>query len=111
MSLESFQRWLHLCFKPHLNSRSAHKVMRPQNCGSLNFGNFGTPILESRDKMPLDVGLVDKHKIYYKGEGGGFPQIRVVMNVVSPSCSWFVLTPKVLQLCTNHLVFGLCRLM
>ncbi len=26
-----------------------------------------------RQKVHLDVGLVDKHRVYYKGEGGGFP--------------------------------------
>jgi len=26
-----------------------------------------------------------------------------------PCCSWLVLTPKVLQLCTNHLVWDVCR--
>jgi hypothetical protein len=24
-----------------------------------------------------------KHRVYYKGEGDGFPQVRVVMNLVS----------------------------
>ncbi len=28
-----------------------------------------------RTKCHLDVGLVEKHKIYYKGEGGGFPKL------------------------------------
>jgi hypothetical protein len=32
------------------------------------FGNPGT-------NCHLDVGLVEGHKIYYKGEGGGFPQV------------------------------------
>jgi hypothetical protein len=60
-------------------------------------------------KCHLDVGLVEKHKIYYKGEGGGFPQVQAVVNLVNPSCPWLVLAPKVLQLCTNHLVWVLCR--
>jgi hypothetical protein len=32
-----------------------------------------------------------------------------MMNLVSPSCLWFVLAPKVFQLCTNHLVLVLCK--
>ncbi len=36
-------------------------------------------------KCHLDVGLVERHKIYYKGEGGGFPQVRAVVSFVSPS--------------------------
>jgi hypothetical protein len=31
----------------------------------------------------LDVGLVERHKVYYKGEGGGFPQVRAMMNLMS----------------------------
>jgi len=31
--------------------------------------SFGSP----RTKCHLDVGLMERHKIYYKGEGGGFP--------------------------------------
>ncbi len=36
-------------------------------------------------KCHLDVGLMGRHKIYYKGEGGGFPQVQVVVNLVSPN--------------------------
>ncbi len=60
-------------------------------------------------KNHLDVAPVERCKLYYKGEGGGFPQVQPVMSFVSLSCSWFILTPKVLQLCTNHLVLILCR--
>jgi hypothetical protein len=62
-----------------------------------------------RSKCHLDVGLVEKHKVYYKGEGDGFPQVRAVVSFVSPNCQWFVLTSKVLQLYMNHLVLVLCR--
>jgi len=34
-------------------------------------------------KNHLDVGAVDKHKIYYMGEGGGFPRIRAMVSHVS----------------------------
>jgi hypothetical protein len=47
--------------------------MGPQSCGSPNFGNFGTPFGSPGTKCHLDVGLVERHKGYYKGEGGGFP--------------------------------------
>jgi len=33
----------------------------------------------------LGVGPVAKHKVYYKGEGGGFPQVWAMMSVVSLS--------------------------
>ncbi len=66
---------------------------------SLPFGSPGT-------KFPLDVGLVGGHKVYYKGEGDGFPQVWAVVSLVSPSLPVVHLNTKSLQLCTNHLVFG-----
>jgi hypothetical protein len=34
--------------------------------------------------MPfLDVGLVERHKVCYKGEGGGFPHVRAVVSLVN----------------------------
>jgi hypothetical protein len=34
--------------------------------------------------MQLGVGPMAKHKVYYKGEGGGFSQVRAVVNLVNP---------------------------
>jgi hypothetical protein len=28
---------------------------------------------------------MEKHRVYYKGEGGGFPQIWAVVSLVSPN--------------------------
>jgi hypothetical protein len=36
-------------------------------------------------KCHLDVGLVERHIISYKGEGGGFPQVWGVVSLVRPS--------------------------
>ncbi len=57
-----------------------HKVARILILGisRLPFGSPGT-------KCHLDVGFVASHKVCYKGEGGGFPQVRAVVNLVSPS--------------------------
>jgi hypothetical protein len=44
----------------------------------LSLGSPGT-------KCHLDVGLVERHKVYYKGEGGGLPQVRAVVSLVNPS--------------------------
>jgi hypothetical protein len=57
--------------------------MGPQSCGSPNFGNFGSP----ETKCHLGVGLMARHKVYYKGEGGGFPQVRAVVSLVNLSLS------------------------
>jgi len=107
--LESSQRVLKLCFRPYLNQRSTHKVMGPQSHKSPNFGNFGgLPLGSPSTKSHLDVGLVERHKVYYKGEGGGSPGHG---SLVSLSCPWLILAPKVLQLCNNHLVLVFCRSM
>jgi len=45
----------------------------------------GLPFGSPRTKCHLDVGLVERDKVYYKGEAGGFPQVRAVVSLVSPS--------------------------
>jgi hypothetical protein len=67
------------------------------------------PLRSLKTKSHLDVGSVAKHKVYYKGEGGGFPQVQVVVSLVCLCCSCLVLAPKVFQLCINHLVWVLCK--
>jgi hypothetical protein len=47
-------------------------------------GNSGTPTWESWTKCHLDVAPVKRLKKYYKGEGGGFPQVWVVVSLVNP---------------------------
>ncbi len=44
----------------------------------LTLGSPGT-------KWHLGVGPMAKHRVYYKGEGGGFPQVGVVGSLMS-SC-------------------------
>jgi hypothetical protein len=77
-SLKSSWQRLQLCFRPHPDWRSAYKIIALQNRGSPNFGNF-SPGTESH----LDVGLVERRKVYCKGEGGGFPQVQAVVSLVS----------------------------
>ncbi len=67
-------------------------------------GISGLPLRSPETKCHLDVGLVERHRIYYKGKGGGFPQVRAVVSLVVQVCSWLVLALKMLQLCTNQLV-------
>ncbi len=54
------------------------KVARISTLGISGNGSPGT-------KCHLDVGLVERHIVYCKGEGGGCPQIRAVVNLMSPS--------------------------
>ncbi len=45
----------------------------------------GLPLGNPGTKSHLDMGLVGRHRVYYKGEGDGFPQVRAVVSLVSPS--------------------------
>ncbi len=40
---------------------------------------FGSP----RTKCHLDAGPMVNHKVYYKGEDGGFPQVWVVVSIMN----------------------------
>jgi hypothetical protein len=70
--------------------------MGPQSCGGPNFGNFGTP----RTKCHLGVGLVVRHRVYYKGEGDGFPQVQAMVSFVSPNLP--VVRPNTKSASTMH---------
>jgi hypothetical protein len=70
--------------------------------------SYGVPILEISGfprgslgtKWHLGVVPMAKLKEYYKGEGGGFPQVRAVMSLVSP---WlFVVCPCTKSVPTMH---------
>jgi hypothetical protein len=64
--------------------------MGRQSCGSLDFGNFGTPGTKSH----LDVGLMKRHIIYYKVEGGGFPQVQAMVSLMNLSLPVACLSTK-----------------
>jgi hypothetical protein len=73
--------------------------------GAISGLPFGSPGKNSH----LDVASVESCRVYYKGEGGGFLQVRAGVSLVCPCCPWLVLAPRVLQLCTNHFVWVVCR--
>jgi hypothetical protein len=77
--------------------------MGPQSRGSPNLRDFGTHTWESRDEM-TGASLEAKHKVYYKGEGGDFPQIQVVVNLVSPCLPVAYSCIKMFQLRTNQFI-------
>jgi len=95
-----------------ISIRGLHaKLWRPKVAWGPTSMISGLPLWNPGTKIHLDVGPMERCRVYYKGEGGGFPQVWVVVNLVCPCCPWFILAPKVLQLCTNHLVLVLCRSM
>jgi hypothetical protein len=97
--LKSSQGELEVCFKPHPDRRSGQGVMSCQSPDSPNRGSFGavSELPSPGTKGHLDVVPVEWHKVYYMGEGVGFPRVRAVVSQVSQSCPWLVLAPRVLQ--------------
>ncbi len=63
----------------------------------LSLGSPGT-------KRHLGAGPVARHRIYYKGEGGGFPKFGLWWVLWIHVCSWLVHAPKGFQLCINQLI-------
>jgi len=63
-------------------------------------GISGLPFGSPGTKCHLDVGLVEKHKVHYKGEGGGFPQVQAVVSLVSSSL--FVVRLNTKSVLTMH---------
>jgi len=78
MPLERSWRDLQLCFRWRVDQRSAPKVMKLQSCGSPENARFrdshaGVPKVPGQNGH-LDATPAASHKVYYKGEGDGFPQ-------------------------------------
>jgi hypothetical protein len=60
------------------------KLWASKLVGDPIFGISGLQLGSPKTKWHLGVGPVAKHKVYYKGEGGGFPRVRAVVILVSP---------------------------
>jgi hypothetical protein len=58
----------------------------------------GLPFGSPKTKCHLDVGLMERHKAYYKGEGGDFPQVWVVVSLVNLSLPMARLSTKNAQI-------------
>jgi hypothetical protein len=59
------------------------KLWAPKIVGVIVVGISGLPLGSLETKCHLDVGPMASYKVYYKGEGGGFPQVRAVVSFVS----------------------------
>jgi hypothetical protein len=68
MTLESSRRELQDCLRPHPNRRSEQELMDAQSPESVNKDNFGTPLWESREKVPFGCSLGrELQRILYGG--------------------------------------------
>ncbi len=102
--LKSSRRGLQICFKLHLNHTSTHKVMGPQNYESPTLGISRLPFGSLETKWHLGASPVVRHKIYYKGKGGGFPQLLDVVSFISLCLLVVHSCTKMFQLRNNQFV-------
>jgi len=84
-ALERSRQELQLWFKTRPDPSLGRGAMAVQSSGSptgtLSRLHFGSP-----NKMcHSDVASATSRREYYMGEGGGFPRLRAVLNVVCPS--------------------------
>jgi hypothetical protein len=59
------------------------KLWAPKVTRVLTLGISGFSLESFGTKWHLGAGPVAKHKVYYKGDDGGFPQVRAVVSLVS----------------------------
>jgi len=76
------------------------KLWAPKIVGVPTLGISGIPLGSPGTKCHLDVGPVANHRVYYKEEGGGFPQVRAMVSLVSPSL--FVVHPSTKSVLAMH---------
>jgi hypothetical protein len=82
MALESFQRGLQVWFRPCPDQRSGREAMMSQSPGSPKPGQFrGSP----GKKCHLGASVAERHKEYYREDGGDTSPARAVVCHVSPS--------------------------
>jgi len=53
------------------------------------------------------VGATKRHREYYMGESGGFPQVRAVVSLVSPGLPVACFNAKAPECELTHLLVGL----
>jgi len=85
------------------------KLWAPKVVGVPILGISGLPFRSLATKWHLGVGLVARHRVYHKGEGGGFPQVWAVASLMNPCLPVVRPCTKVLQLRTNQLVVWLVQ--
>jgi len=90
-ALESSRRELQLWFRPRPDPSLGRGAMNVQSPETPTRDSFGTPTWESREKNHLDVASAESCRVYYMGEGGGFPE----------SGPWWVLCVKMPVACPN----------
>jgi hypothetical protein len=60
------------------------KLCTSKVAGVLGVRISGFPLGSPKTKRHLNVTPVERRKIYYKGENGGFTQVQAMVNLVTP---------------------------
>jgi hypothetical protein len=68
--------------------------MGPQSRGSHNLVILIFVFESPETKCHLDVGLVERHIISYKGEGDGLPQVQAMVSLVNSKFPMIHLSTK-----------------
>ncbi len=76
------------------------KLWDPKVAKTLILGISRLPFKSPATKCHLDVGLMERHGIYYKGDSGGFPQVRAMVSLMS--LSLHVACPNTKSASTMH---------
>jgi hypothetical protein len=61
------------------------KLWGPKLVGVSTLGILRLPFGSPRTKCHLDVGFGERYKVYYKGKGGGSPQVWAAVSLVNSS--------------------------
>jgi len=93
--LESSRQELQLWFKARPNPSSRRRAMTVQSPEIPTRDSFGTPTWESREKKPFGCSLTESYRVYYIGEGGGFPRVQAVVSLVCKSARGLSQHPRV----------------
>jgi hypothetical protein len=94
-SLERARRGLQLWFRPCRNQTLQSGVMSSQSPGTPPGTVSGLQLGSPGKKSHFDVASVERRREYYKGEGGGFPQVRAVVSQMSPIARGLSQHPRV----------------
>jgi hypothetical protein len=96
-SLKRARRGLQLWFRPRRDLTLQSGVMSSQSPGTPPGTISGFQLGSPGKKSHFDVASVERRREYYKGEGGGFPRVRVwaVASQVSPNVRGLSQHPRV----------------
>ncbi len=81
--LESSRQGLQLCLDLISIGGLQRELWAPKVVGVASLGILGLRLGSLGTKCHLDVGPVERHKVYYKGEGDGFSQVRAALSLMS----------------------------